>query len=325
VISWFVLNLEYAPTHVGRKVGQKFVNLLTIFDRIRHRLRQNSIRMSRKNIAEHYDLGNEFYTLWLDPTMAYSSARFTAEHQSLEQGQISKFEALCRKLQLKPTDHLLEIGTGWGGFSLYAAKHYGCRITTITISNAQFVYAQERMRHAGLADRVTVELKDYRQVEGKFDKIVSIEMMEALGNRFLETYCARLHRCLKGDGLVGLQYITVPDSRHAELRKGVDWIQRHIFPGSLLLSIGRVNQAMNRTGNLYLYSLEDMGASYAKTLRLWRQTFNREVAAVRRLGFPEAFIRKWNFYLAYCEAGFAMKNISVVQAIYTRPNNLSLP
>jgi cyclopropane-fatty-acyl-phospholipid synthase len=297
------------------------LNLLKFYNRALHLLRPNSVGTARRNISEHYDLGNDFYRLWLDPTMTYSSAYFTAPAQTLEAAQIAKYDALCRKLRLIPGDHVLEIGSGWGGFACHAVRHYGCRVTTVTISVEQFNYARERFLREGLADRVDIRLEDYRRLTGKFDKIVSVEMMEALGDRYLETYCAKLHALLKPDGLIGLQYITVPDSRHAELKSDVDWIQKHIFPGSLLLSIGRVNHALNRTGDLFLHHLEDLGLSYARTLRAWFDAFNARLADVRALGFDERFIRKWNYYLQYCEAAFAMRNISVVQAIYTRPNN----
>lgn len=324
VIAWAVLNLESAPSLSGSKVRHLALNLLRFYNRVQHLLRPNSVEIARRNIAEHYDLGNDFYRLWLDPTMTYSSALFTAREQSLEAAQTAKYDALCRKLRLKPSDHVLEIGSGWGGFACQAAKNFGCRVTTITISEKQFEFARERFQREGIADRVEIRLQDYRALSGQFDKIASIEMMEALGDRYLETYCAKLHELLKRDGLVGLQYITVPDSRHAELRRGVDFIQRHIFPGSLLLSVGRVNRALNRTGDLFLHDLEDLGASYARTLHEWWRAFNAHLDAVRSLGFDARFIRKWNYYLQYCEAAFASRNISVVQAIYTRPNNRHL-
>jgi len=200
-------------------------------------------------------------------------------------------------------------------------REYGCRVTTVTISEEQFAYANDRFVREGIAGRAEVRLADYRTLDGQYDKIVSIEMMEAIGDRYLETYFAKIHALLKPDGLVGVQYITVPDSRHAELKRGVDWIQKHIFPGSLLLSVGRVNQALNRTGDLFLHDLEDIGAGYARTLHLWWERFNARAADVRALGFDERFIRMWNYYLQYCEAAFANRNISVVQAVYTRPNN----
>jgi cyclopropane-fatty-acyl-phospholipid synthase len=324
VIAWAILNVENSPSMSGSKARRFALNLLQIYNRALHLLRPNSLTTSRRNIAEHYDLGNDFYRLWLDPTMTYSSAIFTARDQSLEAAQTAKYDALCRKLRLAPSDHVLEIGSGWGGFACHAVKHYGCRVTTVTLSQRQLEFARDCFVREGVADRVEIRLEDYRNLSGRFDKIVSIEMMEALGDRYLTTYCAKLHQLLRPGGLVGLQYITVPDSRHAELRRGVDWIQKHIFPGSLLLSVGRVNGAMNRTGDLFLHDLQDIGASYARTLNTWWRTFNARLDDVRALGFDTRFIRKWNYYLQYCEAAFASRNISVVQAIYTRPNNRHL-
>jgi cyclopropane-fatty-acyl-phospholipid synthase len=324
VIAWFLLNTDNSPAQPGSGAKSALINLLRGWNRLQHLLRPNSLRTCRRNISEHYDLGNDFYRLWLDPTMTYSSALFSAPGQTLEEGQLAKYEALCRSLQIRSEDHVLEIGCGWGGFAEYAASRYRCRVTGVTISQAQCDFARERVRRAGLEDHVEIQLRDYRQIDGRFDKIVSIEMMEALGDKYIETFTAKIHALLAPDGIAGLQYITVPDCRHEELKHGVDWIQRHIFPGSLLLSVGRVNEALNRTGDLFLHALSDMGPSYARTLRLWREAFNLQLEKVRVLGFDERFIRKWNYYLSYCEAAFAMRNISVVQAIYTRPNNLRL-
>lgn len=324
VIAWAVLNVENSPAMSGSKVRSVALNLLKAYNRLLHLLRPNSVTTSRRNIAEHYDLGNDFYQLWLDPTLTYSSAYFTAPGQSLESAQTAKYDALCRKLQLQPSDQVLEIGSGWGGFACHAVKRYGCRVTTVTISEEQFKYASARFVREGIAERVDIRLMDYRMLSGQYDKVVSIEMMEAIGDRYLETYFAKIHSVLKPGGLVGVQYITVPDSRHAELKRGVDWIQKHIFPGSLLLSVGRVNEALSRTGDLFLHDLEDVGSSYARTLHAWWENFNAQLTAVRALGFDERFIRKWNYYLQYCEAAFASRNISVVQAVYTRPNNRAL-
>jgi cyclopropane-fatty-acyl-phospholipid synthase len=324
VIAWAILNVENSPSMSGSKTRQFALNVLQCYNRALHVLRPNSLDTARQNIAEHYDLGNDFYQIWLDPTMTYSSALFSHPHQSLESAQTAKYDALCRKLQLQPTDHLLEIGSGWGGFTSHAVRHYGCRVTTVTISEAQFKYARDRFAREGIADRVDLQLTDYRRITGQFDKVASIEMMEAIGDRYLETYFAKIDEVLKPGGLVGLQYITVPDCRHLELKRGIDWIQKHIFPGSLLLSIGRVNSALHRTSNLFLHHLEDLGLSYAKTLHLWWETFNARSQDVLDLGFDDRFIRRWNYYLQYCEAAFTMRNISVVQAIYTRPNNRSL-
>lgn len=324
VIAWAILNLKYSPARSGAGVRGVALNLFKSYNRMLHLLRSNSVATSRRNIAEHYDLGNEFYQLWLDRTLTYSSAYFTAADQSLESGQTAKYDALCRKLQLQPTDEVLEIGSGWGGFASHAVRHYGCRVTTVTISEEQFKYASARFVREGIADRVDIRLMDYRMLTGQYDKVVSIEMMESIGDRYLETYFEVIHAVLKPGGLVGLQYITVPDSRHADLKRGVDWIQKHIFPGSLLLSVGRVNKALSRTGDLFLHDLEDLGASYARTLHVWWENFNAQLTGVRALGFDERFIRKWNYYLQYCEAAFASRNVSVVQAVYTRPNNRAL-
>jgi len=321
VIEWFIVNIASDPNM--RRSSQRFraVGWLCGLNRVRHWLRPNSLKTSRRNIADHYDLGNDFYRLWLDPTMTYSGARFTSANQSLESAQLAKYEALCQSLCLTEWDRVLEIGCGWGGFSIYAAKNYGCQVTALTISQAQFDEATRRVEAEGLSGRVEIRLQDYRKVDGQFDKIASIEMLEAVGDRYLETYFGRCHELLAPDGLLALQMITVTDRQFEQLRRGADFIQKHIFPGSLLLSIGRVNQALNRTGDLSLHELEDLGAGYARTLREWSDNFNARLDEVREQGFCEAFIRKWNYYLKYCEAAFATRNISVVQAVYTRAGN----
>lgn len=321
VIAWAIHNLDNTPALSGSKLRSFSLNVLRAWNRTRHLMRPNSRTIARRNIAEHYDLGNDFYELWLDPTMTYSSALFASADQSLEDAQHAKYEALCQELRLRPDDHVLEIGSGWGGFACHAARHYGCRVTTVTISQRQFEYARGRITREGLADRIDLRLQDYRDIEGTFDKVASIEMMEALGDRYLETFFAKVHQVLAPHGLVALQYITVPDSRHAQLRRGVDWVQKHIFPGSLLLSLGRVNEALQRTGDLFLHRLNDLGLDYARTLREWHGAFHERIDDVRALGFDDRFIRQWNYYLQYCEAAFAMRNISVVHATYTRPNN----
>ncbi|WP_373531216.1 class I SAM-dependent methyltransferase [Vampirovibrio sp.] len=324
VVCWFILNIENSTVLEGSKNKAFWVNLLGKINRLYHLLRSNNVDNSQKNIHEHYDLGNDFFKIFLDPSLTYSSARFTHPEQSLEEAQLSKYEALCQKVQLKPGDRVLEIGTGWGGFAVYMATQYGCHIDTVTISQEQFNFAKQRIETAGLSHQITVHLQDYRNIRGQFDKIVSVEMLEAVGDAYLNTYFAQCSKLLKPDGLLGIQYITCPDSRYELLKNNVDFIQKHIFPGSLLPSVGRVNQAINQTGHLFLHQLEDMGNSYAKTLQLWHDAFNANLPEVRRQGFDERFIRKWNYYLMYCKAAFRMRNISVVQAVYTNPNNLSL-
>lgn len=321
VIAWFIQNIHALQGSAASSTKLRGMNLLKIYNRALHLLRPNSLKTSRRNIAEHYDLGNDFYALWLDKTMTYSAARFEHEGQPLEKAQFSKYEALCRKLELKATDHVLEIGCGWGGFCTHAAREYGCKVTAVTISQEQHKYATERVKKEGLEHLVEIRLQDYRLVTGQYDKIASIEMLEAVGEAYVDGYFAKCHEVLKPQGLLAFQVITVPDCRYKNLVQGVDWIQKHIFPGSLLLSMSRVNQAINKTGDLFLHGLEDLGAGYAKTLRLWFERFNERLGEVQELGFDETFIRKWNYYLQYCEAAFATRNISVVQAVYTRPNN----
>lgn len=329
VIAWFLLNVDSAPTLSGsaKKRAQSWaLNLLRFTNRVGHLLRPNSRATARRNISEHYDLSNDFFALFLDPSLMYSAAKWpaTAPDLSLEAAQREKNDALCRSLRLAPTDHVLEIGTGWGGWSLHAAQTYGCRVTTVTISQQQYDLARARIAAAGLADRIDVQLRDYRDLTGTYDKIVSIEMMEAIGHRYLPEFTVVLDRVLKRDGLLALQFITCPDSRYDEFRTGVDFIQKHIFPGSLLLSLNRVNDLLSRAGGFVLHQVDDFGQDYARTLRLWHDNFRHRTEQVRALGFDDRFIRKWSYYLAYCESAFAMRNISVVHTLHTRANNLSL-
>ena len=324
VISWFIRNADESTVLEGSGRKRRQIGLMNFAHRVAHKLRPNSRRTSRRNIKEHYDLSNDFFALWLDPTMTYSAAYWDQPGANLEQAQIRKYDVLCRKLRLRPSDQVLEIGSGWGGFSMHAAKNFGCHVTTVTISQAQFDEASRRIALAGLSNKIDVLLQDYREMRGEFDKIASIEMLEAVGERYLDGYFAQCHRLLSRKGLLGLQYITCPDAQYKVLRRGTDFIQRHIFPGSLLNSIGRVNTALNRTGDLFLHDLDDMGPYYARTLHVWRENFHRVLDAVRAQGFDETFIRKWDYYLAYCEAAFATRHISVVQAIYTRADNETL-
>jgi len=323
LVGWFILNLDHAPTLTGSQQAQSLaLNLLRVANRLGHLLRPNSRATARRNISEHYDLSNDFFALWLDPAMMYSGARW-AGATTLEEAQAAKNDSLCRKLHLQPGDHVLEIGTGWGGWSIHAARNYGCRVTSLTISQQQLEFARARIADAGLSDRIEVRLQDYRDLTGRFDKIVSIEMLEAVGHEYLRDYAAVCNRVLKPDGLLALQFITYPDARYEQLRRGVDFIQKHIFPGSLLLSVNRLNRLLAEEGGFVLHGLEDLGRDYSRTLASWRRGFHAGLDRVRALGFDERFIRKWDYYLCYCEAAFAMRNISVVQTVHTRPNNLS--
>jgi len=324
LLAWFLENVESAPGLSGSRAQPAALNLLRFGNRVRHLLRPNSRRKSRQNIADHYDLGNDFYQLWLDETMTYSCGIWTRPEQSLAEAQTAKYEALCRTLRLKPTDHVLEIGSGWGGLACFAVKKYGCHVTTLTLSKAQRDYCRERFIREGVGDNAEVRIQDYRDITGRFDKIISIEMLEAVGENYVDGFFRQCHRLLKHHGLLALQYITCPDSRYHQFSKGVDWIQKHIFPGSLLMSIGRVNLAIDRMTDLHMFELRDLGLHYVRTLQEWRRRFNAHHEELRKLKFDDRFIRKWNYYLSYCEAAFAQRNISVVQAIYTRPNNRSL-
>jgi cyclopropane-fatty-acyl-phospholipid synthase len=321
VIKWFLLNIENAPSVSGSSVKNIILNLLKVANKIYHSKRSNSVEGSRKNISEHYDLNNDFFSLFLDRTMTYSSAYFKDADMTLEQAQLAKYERLCRQLHLKETDHVLEIGSGWGGNAIYMARNYGCKVTTVTISEEQYKLAKEKIAKERLSHKVEVMLQDYRKLVGKFDKIVSIEMLEAVGAEFYDTYFQKCAELLKRDGIFALQVITCPDSRFEDLKNGVDWIQKHIFPGSLLPSVAAINASVNKTGDLTLVDLKDIGLHYAHTLNIWHREFNNKLAEVRKLGFDETFIRKWNYYLNYCEAAFAMRNINVMQMVYARPNN----
>lgn len=321
VISWFLLNIDKSPAISGSRKVFAPVNFMKWLNRWFHVSRTNTMKTAKRNIADHYDLSNDFFKTFLDLSMTYSSAYFADETMSLENAQTEKYDRLCRLLKLNPSDHVLEIGSGWGGFAVHAAKHYGSRITTITISDQQYAYAKNLFEKEGLSDRIDIRLMDYRKLDGQYDKIVSIEMLEAVGDKYLTTYFEAVQRLLKKDGALAFQVITSPDNRYPQLKKSVDWIQKHIFPGSLLPSISALNTAINSTGGLNMLDLKDMGLHYAKTLSLWRERFNRNIDRVRELGFSDSFIRKWNYYLSYCEAAFAMRNIHVMQMLYVRPNN----
>ncbi|HEY9255275.1 MAG TPA: cyclopropane-fatty-acyl-phospholipid synthase family protein [Stenotrophomonas sp.] len=284
-----------------------------------NRLQRNSREGSRRNIAAHYDLGNAFFALFLSPDLMYSSALFASEDESLESASRRKLEHICQQLQLKPDDRVMEIGTGWGGFALHAAQHYGCHVTTTTLSAEQHALATARVQAAGLQDRVTVLMQDYRDLQGQFDKLVSIEMIEAVGAEFLGTYLATLQRLLKPDGLALLQSITIEDHRYEQARRSVDYIKRYVFPGSFIPSLSAILAAKTRASDLQLVAQQDFGHSYALTLRAWRQRFLAQLPAVQAQGFDARFCRLWEFYLAYCEGGFLERSIGVSHLLLARP------
>jgi len=296
-----------------------FSALSSLADTVSHRLRGNTLAGSRRNISYHYDLGNDFYRLFLDATMAYSCAYFQTLNNSLEQAQLNKFERICRKLDLKATDHLLEIGTGWGGFSAYAAKNYGCRITTTTISSQQHNCAKQLFAGMGEAgDRITLLLEDYRNLRGQFDKIVSIEMFEAVGLHFYDNYFGACDRLLKPEGMMVMQAITMNEQKFPVYRKRCDWIQKYIFPGSELASIAEVGKSLGRSTKMTLFHLEDIGLHYAETLKHWRERFVLHLDEVRAQGFDERFVRMWEYYLCYCEGAFRERHIGDVQLVLTK-------
>lgn len=324
VIKWMILNVENMVSMSGSQRSFDPTALLGSFNKVYHKLNKNTQSGSKKNIEYHYDLSNDFYKLWLDKTMTYSSGLFNGPDTTLEQAQINKYQALADKLELKSTDHVLEIGTGWGGFSTYIATKYGCKVTTTTISEEQHKYSQGLIKKLGLEDKITLLKEDYRNLTGQYDKVASIEMIEAVGHEFLPSYFKTCADRLKPNGIFALQVITSPDSRYNQFKDGVDWIQKHIFPGSLLPAVGEMNKVINKVSDLHLLKFNDYGLHYAKTLRTWFENFNNELQSVKELGFDNTFIRKWNYYLNYCEAAFEMRNISVVQLAYTRPNNTTL-
>ena len=282
-------------------------------ERLRHWTRRNSRAQARENIAAHYDLGNTFYAHFLDNELLYSSALFTADEQDLTTAQQAKMARLCDQLALNANDHLLEIGTGWGAMAEYAARHYGCRVTTTTLSQEQYLWAKERIVRAGLQDRVEVLLCDYRDLTGEYDKLVSIEMIEAVGKRYLPTFFRTCQARLRPGGRMAIQAITIQDQRYRDYSKSVDFIQRYIFPGGFLPSITAMNELMTRHTDFVMRNLFDMGPDYARTLALWRQRFVHAWQEIEKLGFDERFRRMWLYYLGYCEAGFNARTISVVQ------------
>ncbi len=287
-------------------------------NRLLHRRRRNHVEGSRRNIGQHYDLGNDFYKLWLDPTLAYSCAVFESAGQDLEAAQRAKFELICQKLQLGQGDHLLEIGTGWGGFALHAVRTRGCRVTTTTISQQQYEYARALFQREGVADRIDLRLEDYRHLQGQFDKAVSIEMFEAVGLAYYDTYFSAVDRLLKPGGRFLLQTITMNERRFPDYIRQSDWIQKHIFPGAELASVSRILASLGRCTALNLHHLEDIGLHYAHTLRAWRTAFHQHLDEVRSQGFDETFIRMWDYYLAYCEGAFTERFIGDAQLLLAK-------
>jgi cyclopropane-fatty-acyl-phospholipid synthase len=284
-------------------------------------LRRNTRHGSRRNIQAHYDIGNDLFRLFLDEKMMYSSAYYPGESASLDEAAEAKLDRVCRKLELSPQHHLLEIGTGWGGLAIHAAKHYGCRVTTTTISREQYELAQQRVAEEKLADRVEVLFEDYRDLDGRYDRIVSIEMIEAVGHQFMQQYFARCSHLLKDDGRMLIQAITITDRYYQEALRDVDFIKRYIFPGGFLPSVTEMANALTGVTDMKISHLEDMAYHYARTLRDWRDRFLSRLEQVKALGYPEEFIRLWDFYLCYSEGGFMERHCGVVQMVLSKPDD----
>lgn len=287
--------------------------------RRRHKARSNTRKGSQENIHAHYDLGNDMFELFLDPTMTYSSGIFLNKESTLEEASHEKLDRICRKLDLKPEHHLIEIGTGWGSFAMHAAKHYGCKVTTTTISKEQHKLATQRVKDRGLDHLIDIKLCDYRDLEGKFDKLVSIEMIEAVGHEFLPEYFSACASLLKEDGQMVIQGITMPDQRYKQYLKTSDFIQQFIFPGSCVPSLTAMIDAITEGSALRVNHVEDIGPHYATTLRAWLVNFMAKLDEVKQQGYDDDFIRLWEYYLCYCEAGFKERYTGVVQILMNKP------
>jgi len=320
VVRLFVLNM-----HILQAMGKKQPLWRRTAGKMFHAIRNNSLQGAKRNISAHYDLSNEFFSLFLDPTMAYSSAIFKSESDTLHDASLHKFQHICERLQLTPEDHLLEIGTGWGGLAIHAAKHFGCRVTTTTISHEQYVHACEWVKREGLEDRVTLLEKDYRQLEGRFDKLVSIEMIEAVGSKYMDEYFQVCSRLLKDDGLMLIQAITISDQRYAQSVNSIDFIKRYIFPGGQLPSNAIITEKIATQTDMQLVGMEDITLDYAKTLAAWRERFWENIDKVRALGSDDVFIRMWNYYLYFCEGGFRERVIHTGQFLMAKPEFRTLP
>jgi cyclopropane-fatty-acyl-phospholipid synthase len=314
VTRFFVAN-----NHLTDQMERGFTRFFSYLLKTAHWFNKNTLTGSKKNIEAHYDLGNSLFETFLDPTLMYSSALFSNQSETLHQASVEKLDHICRKLHLSESDHVLEIGTGWGGFAVHAAENYGCRVTTTTISEEQYDHAIQLVRQRGLTDQVTVLKQDYRDLKGEYDKLVSIEMIEAVGHHYLDTYVNTLSNRLKPDGLALIQAITIVEQRYQLAVKSVDFIKRYIFPGGFIPSIGSIMQSVGNASDLRLLHLEDFASHYARTLAEWRKRFNDEKERILQLGYDERFCRMWEFYLAYCEGGFHERQLGLAQLILAKP------
>jgi len=296
-----------------------FARLANPITKLIHKRRQNTLAGSKNNILAHYDLSNDFYRLWLDPTMTYSSGVFPKKNSSMQEASVEKLDRICRKLKLSNADHVLEIGAGWGSFAIHAAKNYGCKVTTTTISDKQFQYASELIFKEALEDKITLLNKDYRELGGSFDKVVSIEMIEAVGAEYVPGFFEKASSLLKKNGLMLLQGITYNDPDFDSYKNSVDFIRKYIFPGSCLVAMPQILQAIKEKTDMAMVDSEDITHHYARTLKIWRKDFLKVLPQVKDLGFSESFARIWNFYLVYCEAGFLENLIGDFQLVFAKP------
>ena len=319
LVTLIQLIIKNKNTLLGLESGlARLTNPITKFI---HKQRQNTLQGSKNNILAHYDLSNDFYKLWLDPTMTYSSGIFSRKESSMQDASVEKIDRICRKLNLSNKDNVLEIGTGWGSFAVHAAKNYGCKVTTTTISDNQFQYASELISNEGLSDKITLLSKDYRELEGAFDKVVSIEMIEAVGAEYVPGFFEKASSLLKKNGLMVLQGITYNDPNFDDYKNSVDFIRKYIFPGSCLVAMPQILNAIKEKTDMVMIDSEDITQHYAKTLEIWREDFQKALPQVKELGFSESFTRIWNFYLVYCEAGFLENLIGDFQLVFAKPES----
>ena len=314
-----VIRVLARNTEAQDKLENLFTLLSQPFLKVMHKLNENSVRGSKKNISRHYDLSNDFFSLFLDKNMMYSSAIYKSRKTSLDDASTNKLDVICKKLNLKKTDHVIEIGTGWGGFAIYAAKNYGCKVTTTTVSIEQYKFSKQKIKEAGLGKKIKVLLKDYRLLKGQYDKLVSIEMIEAVGYQFYDEYFKIISQLLKNDGEALIQAITIKDQRYSKAIQSVDFIQKYIFPGSCIPSITAIQNSLTSSTDLVINDIRDIGHHYARTLADWRKRFLKNKQEIRKLGFDDKFLRMWLFYFAYCEGGFEEKVISDIHLHITKP------
>ncbi|MFK2821636.1 class I SAM-dependent methyltransferase [Arcobacter sp. YIC-80] len=301
-----------------------FINILPHFNKVKHFLRKNSKKNSRKNISKHYDLSNSFYKLFLDETMMYSAAIFENPDESLYEAQKRKITHLANKLNIKEGDNVLEIGSGWGSMAIHLAKEKKCKVTTVTLSTEQKKLCEQRFKENKIEESIDIFLKDYRDLKGKYDAIIAVEMFEAVGREYFDVFFKKCEKLLKPNGVLALQIITMPDNRYETYSKGTDFIQKYIFPGGHLPSVSRVLKSTSKHTRLNLLNLEEFTEDYAKTLNLWYENFNKKIKEIKALGFDDYFIRMWKMYLNYCEAAFLTRNVNLVQVVFTRDQNIYL-